>query len=77
MADPAESNTNDKCEISEVEPIVTTHQLKLGDDALRYSATVGKMPLKDEKGKIVAQIFYTACTLDSDGRTDGRCAELR
>ena len=66
MADQAESNANDKNEISEEAPIVTTHELELGGDALSYSATVGKMPLKDEKDKIVAQIFYTAYTLDAD-----------
>lgn len=66
MADQADKHANDKPEITEEEPIVTAHELKLGGEALTYSATVGKMPLKDEKDKIVAQIFYTAYTLDSD-----------
>ena len=72
MADPVESNANDKPEISEEEPIVTTHELVLGGDTLSYSATVGKMPLKDEKDKIVAQIFYTAYTLETDADLAGR-----
>ena len=67
MADPTEANANDKPVITEEEPIVTAHELELGGEALSYLATVGKMPLKDEKNKIVAQIFYTAYALDSDG----------
>ena len=53
-------------ETTEEEPIITAHQLDLADETISYSATVGKLPLKDEKGVIVAQIFYTAYTLDSD-----------
>ncbi len=52
-------------EITEEEPRVTTHELALAAGALSYRATTGKMPLKDEKGKIVAQIFYTAYTLEN------------
>ena len=63
MAEQAEANANDRPEISEEAPIVTSHQLDLADATLAYSATVGMMPLKDEKGAIAAQIFYTAYTL--------------
>ena len=56
-------------EISEDEPITTSHQLVLPDATLAYTATVAKMPLKDEGDKIVAQIFYTAYTLDTDDRS--------
>ncbi len=66
MTDSPESNKSETLEISEEEPIVTTHQLALADRTLAYSATVGNMPLKDEKDKIAAQIFYTAYTLDSE-----------
>ena len=50
--------------------------MPLGDGELAYSATVGMMPLKDEQGEILAQIFYTAYTLDGDDRA-ARPADFR
>ena len=66
MTDSAKNDKPETPEISEEEPIVTTHQLALADRTLAYTATVGNMPLKDEKDKIAAQIFYTAYSLDSE-----------
>ncbi len=67
MTDSAKNDKPETPEISEEEPIVTTHQLALADRTLAYTATVGNMPLKDEKDKIAARIFYTAYSLDSEG----------
>ncbi len=67
MTDKSETEKQDQTEIKEEAPIITRHELALGDSTLAYSAAVGKLPLKDERGKIAAQIFYTAYTLDSDG----------
>ena len=65
MTDPAEKKAcADIPEPSEEAPVVTSHQLEVNDATLAYTATVGKMPLKDEKDKIAAQIFYTAYTVD-------------
>lgn len=55
-----------EAEIKEEAPVITAHQLELDGATLAYSATTGKMPLKDARDKIVAQIFYTAYTLESD-----------
>ncbi len=66
MTDESPQSANDKSQITEETPIVTSHQLELADQTLAYTATVGKMPLKDEKEKIAAQIFYTAYTLDAE-----------
>ncbi|MCY3798270.1 MAG: peptidase S10 [Chloroflexi bacterium] len=66
MSETEKKCADDKPEITEEEPIVTSHQLELADATLAYTATVGMMPLKDEKGLIAAQIFYTAYTLDSE-----------
>ena len=66
MTDTPENEKPETPEISDEEPIVTSHRLELADATLTYSATVGMMPLKDEKGLIAAQIFYTAYMLDSD-----------
>ena len=68
MTESTENPKTEPPEIKEEEPISTSHQLELADATGAYTATVGKMPLKDEKEKIVAQIFYTAYTLDSDDR---------
>jgi len=66
MTDKPENNDADKKEtkVEEVEPIVTSHTITLNDETLSYTATAGKMPLKNEKDEIQAQIFYTAYTLD-------------
>ena len=72
MSDHAEPHANDAPEIFEEAPIVTAREIELGGDTLSYRATVGKMPLKDEKDKIVAQIFYTAYTLASDDDPSSR-----
>jgi len=53
-------------EIKEEAPVITSHQLALDGATLSYSATTGKMPLKDACDKIVAQIFYTAYTLEGE-----------
>ena len=66
MSETEKKCANEKPETSEEAPIVTAHRLELADQTLTYTATVGKMPLKDEKDKIAAQIFYTAYTLDGD-----------
>ncbi|MFO0981270.1 MAG: hypothetical protein U1E76_05860 [Planctomycetota bacterium] len=39
---------------------VTTHEIKLGERALSYTATAGTLVLKEEEGKPRASIFYTA-----------------
>ena len=63
MSEKAKNEAPASDEIKEEAPIVTSHQLELDGRSLAYSATVGKLPLKDEKDKILAQIFYTAYTL--------------
>ena len=45
-------------------PVVTHHELRIGGRTLRYTATAGRMPIKDEAGKINADMFYVAYTAD-------------
>ncbi|MCY4071501.1 MAG: peptidase S10 [Chloroflexi bacterium] len=59
-------------EIKEEAPVITSHQLELDGATLSYSATTGKMPLKDAREKIVAQMFYTAYTLEGEADPAGR-----
>ncbi len=72
MTDPAKTKADDSPALSEEEPIITSHQLALAGQTLAYTATVGKLPLKDEQGLIAAQIFYTAYTLDTESAPGAR-----
>jgi len=46
----------------EEEPISTQHEITIGGKKLPYTATVGRMPFKDDKEEIEAQMFYMAYT---------------
>jgi carboxypeptidase C (cathepsin A) len=43
---------------------VTHHAITAGGQELRYTATAGSLPLRNEKGEFRAEIFYTAFVLD-------------
>ena len=45
-------------------PVVTHHELRIGGKSMRYTATAGRIPIKDEAGKINADMFYVAYTAD-------------
>lgn len=75
MSDTPEKNETekqDKPEVVEKEPIVTQHSVKLGRKTLKYTVNTGKMPLKNVKDEIEAQIFYMAYTLDDVKNPDER-----
>jgi carboxypeptidase C (cathepsin A) len=58
---PSTAPTADKVDET---PIVTHHEVKLGDQTLKYTATAAQMPLKTNTGETEAHIFYMAYTLD-------------
>lgn len=43
--------------------VVTQHEILVGGRTLRYTATAGRLPLKDASGKITAEMFYVAYTV--------------
>jgi carboxypeptidase C (cathepsin A) len=51
-------------DVSEVPPSVTRHQISLNGKMLAYTATAGRLPLKRDDGKIEAEMFFVAYTLD-------------
>src|SRR6476646_4545537 len=54
-----------KKEPAEVPPVVTHHEIHVGGKTLRYTATTGMMPLKNnDTGEVEAHIFFIAYTLD-------------
>ncbi|HVL25269.1 MAG TPA: hypothetical protein VM450_14365 [Thermomicrobiales bacterium] len=51
-------------EVEIPEPVVRRHELKAGRKTLTYTTTTGLMPIRDDKGKLKARLFFTAYTLD-------------
>ena len=49
---------------------VTHHELTLGGKTLKYTATAGKLLIRDEEDKPYGSMFYVAYTLD--GAEPGR-----
>lgn len=41
-------------------PVTTTHTITLRDAAITYTATAGRLPIKDEAGKVKAYVFHAA-----------------
>ena len=53
-----------KWDMTERSPSVTHHQITVGGKTLHYTATAGRMPIKDPAGAIEAEMFFVAYTLD-------------
>lgn len=59
-----DKDKEERFDVSEVAPVVTHHQITVGGKALRYTATAGRLPIKRPDGKIEAEMFFVAYTLD-------------
>jgi carboxypeptidase C (cathepsin A) len=51
-------------DVTEVPPVVTHHQITLNGKTLSYNSTAGRLPIKRGDGKIEAEMFFVAYTLD-------------
>ncbi len=51
-------------DMTEVAPIVTHHQITVNGKLLHYTATAGRLPIKRSDGKIEAEMFFVAYTLE-------------
>ena len=63
----AAADSKDKEEhydMTEMPPVVTHHQITVDGKLLKYTATAGRLPIKRGDGRIEAQMFYVAYTLD-------------
>jgi carboxypeptidase C (cathepsin A) len=58
------TNTNFRFDMKETSPSVTHHSITVGGRPLRYTATAGRMPIKNGEGTTEALMFYVAYTLD-------------
>jgi len=66
-AKPESNEATDKEEhydVSEVPPVITHHQATVNGKTFNYTATAGRLPIKREDGKIEAEMFFVAYTLD-------------
>ena len=66
---PANDKDKEKEEhfdMTEMPPAVTHHQITVDGKSLKYTATAGRLPIKRGDGKIEAEMFYVAYTLDGE-----------
>src|ERR1051326_8625670 len=64
---PAEGGAgsrNFKFDMTEHSPIVTHHTTTIGGRSISYTATTGRLPIRDAEGKTEAEMFYVAYTVD-------------
>ena len=61
---PGDDKKEERFDMTEVAPVVTHHQISLGGTTLKYTATTGRLPIKRSDGKIEAEMFFVAYTLD-------------
>jgi carboxypeptidase C (cathepsin A) len=60
-----ERDKEEHFDMTEVPPVVTHHQITVDGKSLKYTATAGRLPIKRGDGKIEAEMFYVAYTVDS------------
>ncbi|HEX7191829.1 MAG TPA: peptidase S10, partial [Thermoanaerobaculia bacterium] len=63
-AEAAGGSRNFKFEMAEKSPVVTHHTTTIGGRPVSYTATTGRLPIKDAEGKTEAEMFYVAYTVD-------------
>jgi carboxypeptidase C (cathepsin A) len=59
-----EKDKEEHYDMTEVAPVGTHHQITVDGKALKYTATAGRLPIKRGDGKIEAEMFYVAYSLD-------------
>jgi carboxypeptidase C (cathepsin A) len=67
---PGDDKKEEHYDMTEVPPVVTHHEMKLDGKTLKYTATAGRLPIKRGDGKIEAEMFFVAYTLD--GQDSGK-----
>src|SRR5207253_3041454 len=62
--EPGKAEPEEHYDMTEVAPVVTHDQVTVGGKLLKYTATAGRLPIKRDDGKIEAEMFFVAYTLD-------------
>jgi len=66
---PGDDKKEEHYDMTEVAPVVTHHQVSLNGKTLKYTAAAGRLPIKRGDGKIEAEMFFVAYTLDGQEAT--------
>lgn len=53
-------------DMTEVAPVITHHQITVNGKSLKYTATAGRLPIERGDGRIEAEMFFVAYTLDGE-----------
>jgi carboxypeptidase C (cathepsin A) len=61
-----EKDKEEHFDMTEKAPVITHHQITVDGKLLRYTATTGFLPIKRGDGRIEAEMFYVAYTLDGE-----------
>lgn len=61
---PGEDAKNEHFDMTEVPPVVTHHQITVNGKTLKYTAAAGRLPIKRGDGKIEAEMFFVAYSLE-------------
>src|ERR1700736_881558 len=61
---PGTDKDKEEFDVAEVAPLVTHHQVTVDGKLLKYTATTGRLPIKRGDGKIEAEMFFVAYTLE-------------
>lgn len=61
---PGDDAKSEHFDMAEVPPVVTHHQITVNSKTLKYTATTGRLPIKRGDGKIEAEMFFVAYSLD-------------
>jgi carboxypeptidase C (cathepsin A) len=64
FSDKDKDDKEEHFDVSELPAVATHHQITVDGKALKYTATAGRLPIKRGDGKIEAEMFYVAYTLD-------------
>ncbi|HXW93142.1 MAG TPA: peptidase S10 [Terriglobales bacterium] len=64
-----DKNKEEHYDMTELPPIVTHHQVTVDGKLLKYTANAGRLPIKRPDGKIEAEMFFVAYTLDEQEAT--------
>lgn len=61
---PGDDAKSEHFDMTEVPPMITHHQITLNGKTLKYTATTGRLPIKRGDGKVEAEMFFVAYTVD-------------
>ncbi|MGA8501064.1 MAG: peptidase S10 [Candidatus Sulfotelmatobacter sp.] len=59
-----EKDKEEHYDMTEAPPVATHHQITVDGKLLKYTASAGRLPIKRGDGRIEAEMFYVAYTLD-------------